>query len=287
MVSGSVLVTGASSGIGRACALHIDGLGYRVFAGVRSESAAESLHRAASDRLVPVLLDVTDTAAIDRVASSIESALDGRGMLGLVNNAGVAHGGPIEYLPIDEWRSQLEVNVIGQVSVTKTMMPFLRRGKGRIVFIGSIGGRVGTPLLAPYVASKFAIEGIAESLRHELRPFGVRVAVVDPGAVKTDIWDKGRRYADEMEQLLPAEATVLYGDAITGMRRSIDQQDRAGIPPEQVARVVARALFSDRPRARYLVGRDAQVVGVIARLLPDTAKDAIVRMIGGLQPRSR
>jgi NAD(P)-dependent dehydrogenase (short-subunit alcohol dehydrogenase family) len=285
MASGSVLVTGASSGIGRACALHIDGLGYRVFAGVRTESAAESLRRAASDRLVPVLLDVTDTAAIDRAAASIESAIDERGMLGLVNNAGVAHGGPIEYLPIDEWRAQLEVNVIGQVSVTKAMMPLLRRARGRIVFIGSIGGRVGTPLLAPYAASKFAIEGIAESLRHELRSFGVRVTVVDPGAVKTDIWDKGRHYADEMEQLLPAEGTVLYGDAITGMRRSIDQQDRIGIPPEQVARVVARALFSDRPRARYLVGRDAQVVGVIARVLPDSAKDAIVRMVGGLQPR--
>jgi NAD(P)-dependent dehydrogenase (short-subunit alcohol dehydrogenase family) len=285
MASGSVLVTGASSGIGRACALHLDGLGSRVFAGVRTESAAESVRRAASDRLVPVLLDVTDTAAIDMAVAFIESALDGRGLVGVVNNAGVAHGGPIEYLPIEEWRKQLEVNVIGQVAVTKAMMPLVRRGRGRIVFIGSIGGRVGTPLLSPYAASKFAIEGIAECLRHELRPFGVRVVVVDPGAVKTDIWDKGRRYADEMEQRLPAEATALYGDAITGLRRSIEQQDRIGIPPEQVARVVARALFSDRPWARYLVGRDAQVAGIIARLLPDSAKDAIVRMIGGLQPR--
>jgi NAD(P)-dependent dehydrogenase (short-subunit alcohol dehydrogenase family) len=285
MASGSVLVTGASSGIGRACALHVDGLGYRVFAGVRSESAAESLQRAASERLAPVMLDVTDADAIEAAAGSIESALDGRGLVGVVNNAGVAHGGPVEYLPIEEWRAQLEVNVIGQVAVTKAMLPLVRRGRGRIVFIGSIGGRVGTPLLGPYAASKFAIEGIAESLRHELRPFGVRVAVVEPGAVKTEIWDKGRRYADEMEQVLPAQGTALYGDAITGLRRAMDQQDRTGIPPDQVAQVVGRALFSARPRARYLVGRDAQGAGLVARLLPDSAKDAIVRRVGGLQPQ--
>jgi NAD(P)-dependent dehydrogenase (short-subunit alcohol dehydrogenase family) len=285
MPSGAVLVTGASSGIGRACALHIDGLGHRVFAGVRTQSAAESLRRAASDRLTPVMLDVTDAGAIDAAVESIDSTLDGRGLVGVVNNAGVARGGPIEYLPIEEWRTQLEVNVIGQVAVTQAMMPLLRRGRGRLVFIGSIGGRVGTPLLSPYAASKFALGGIAESLRHELRPFGLRVVLVEPGAVKTDIWEKGRRYADEMEQVLPPQATSLYGDAIAGLRRSIDQQDRMGIPPEQVAKVAARALFSTRPRARYLVGRDAQAAGVIARLLPDSAKDAIVRMIGGLQPR--
>jgi NAD(P)-dependent dehydrogenase (short-subunit alcohol dehydrogenase family) len=285
MPSGAVLVTGASSGIGRACALHIDGLGHRVFAGVRTQSAAESLRRAASDRLTPVMLDVTDTGAIDAAVESIDSALDGRGLVGVVNNAGVARGGPIEYLPVEEWRTQLEVNVIGQVAVTKEMLPLLRRGRGRLVFIGSVGGRVGTPLLSPYAASKFALEGIAESLRHELRPFGLRVALVEPGAVKTDIWEKGRHYADEMEQFLPPEAVSLYGDAIAGLRRSIDQQDRSGIPPEQVAKVVAHALFSSRPRARYLVGRDAHAAGVIARLLPDSAKDAIVRMIGGLQPR--
>jgi NAD(P)-dependent dehydrogenase (short-subunit alcohol dehydrogenase family) len=285
MLSGAVLVTGASTGIGRACALHIDGLGHRVFAGVRTESAAESLRRAASDRLVPMMLDVTDAGAIDVAVESIDAVLDGRGLVGVVNNAGVARGGPIEYLPVEEWRTQLEVNVIGQVAVTKAMMPLLRRGRGRLVFIGSIGGRVGTPLLSPYAASKFALEGIAESLRHELRPFGLRVVVVEPGAVKTDIWDKGRRYADEMEQVLPPEAMSLYGDAIAGLRRSLDQQDRAGIPPEQVAQVTARALFSSRPRARYLVGRDAQAAGMIARLLPDSAKDAIVRLVGGLQPR--
>jgi NAD(P)-dependent dehydrogenase (short-subunit alcohol dehydrogenase family) len=231
------------------------------------------------------MLDVTDAGAIDAAVESIDSALDGRGLVGVVNNAGVARGGPIEYLPVEEWRTQLEVNVIGQVAVTKEMLPLLRRGRGRLVFIGSVGGRVGTPLLSPYAASKFALEGIAESLRHELRPFGLRVALVEPGAVKTDIWEKGRHYADEMERFLPPEAMSLYGDAIAGLRRSIDQQDRSGIPPEQVAKVVAHALFSSRPRARYLVGRDAHAAGVIARLLPDSAKDAIVRMIGGLQPR--
>jgi NAD(P)-dependent dehydrogenase (short-subunit alcohol dehydrogenase family) len=285
MPSGAVLVTGASSGIGRACALYLDGVGHRVFAGVRTQAAAESLRRAASDRLVPVQFDVTDAEAIDAAVESIESVLDGRGLVGVVNNAGVAHGGPLEYLPIEEWRAQLEVNVVAQVAVTKATMPLLRRSRGTVVFIGSVGGRVGTPLLGPYVASKFALEGIAESLRHELRPWGLRVVLVEPGAVKTAIWDKGQRYADEMEKTLQGEPMERYADAVAGLRRAMAQQDRSGIPPERVARVVAHALDSGRPRARYLVGRDAQAAGLIARLLPDSAKDAIIRMIGGLQTR--
>ncbi len=200
------MVTGASTGIGRACALHLANGGHRVFAGVRSEADAEGLRNDGSDLLEPVQLDVTRADHIDELVEVIASETDC--LFGLVNNAGVARGGPVEYLPVDEWRDQFEVNVVGQVAVTRAMLPLLRRGRGRIVFMGSISGKVATMMMAPYDASKFAVEAIGESLRAELRPFGIRVSVIEPGAVKTGIWDKGRKTADRLERDLPAKRRI-------------------------------------------------------------------------------
>ncbi len=269
MAPRSVLVTGASTGIGEACALLLAERGWRVFAGVRRDEDGRRLAGEARGDLEPVLLDVTDEAGVEKVVGSIGE------LAGLVNNAGIALGGPVEYIPLEDWRRQFEVNVIGQVSVTRRAIPLLRGG--RIVFIGSVSGRISTPLVAPYGASKHAIEAIAESLRHELRPAGIMTVVVEPGAVRTPIWDKGRRHADEIEASLPAEALTRYAPAIAAVRKGIDLQERSGIPPRRVAEVVERALTSPRPRARYLVGRDAVVQGAIDRFLPDSARDLVVR----------
>ncbi|MEA3078061.1 MAG: hypothetical protein QOF60_2969 [Actinomycetota bacterium] len=276
----TVLVTGASTGIGEACALHLDRLGHRVYAGVRKEDDAERLAGQGSPRLIPVFLDVTDQAQIDAVAKQIADDGDG-GLDGLVNNAGVARGGPLEYLPIDEWREQLEVNVIGQVAVTRTVLPLIRAAKGRIVFIGSIGGKVATMMMGPYNASKFAIEGIGDSLRQELQPWGIGVSVVEPGAIKTPIWAKGRETADRLERDLPEAARTLYAGHMAGIRKGIEMQDRQGIGPEKVAAVVEQALFSAKPKARYPVGKDAKVMSAMVRLLPDRAREAIVRKVAG------
>jgi NAD(P)-dependent dehydrogenase (short-subunit alcohol dehydrogenase family) len=213
----SVLVTGASTGIGEACALRLDRLGHRVYAGVRSEQHAHGLRQRGSDRILPVFLDVTDQAQIDGAAKQIA---DGGGRLdGVVNNAGIARGGPLEYLPLEIWREQLDVNVLGQVAVTKAVLPFIRVARGRIVFIGSIGGRVATMLMGPYGASKFAIEAIGESLRSELYPWGIGVSVVEPGAIKTPIWDKGRQQVDRLERVLPEEARTRYARHIAAIRK--------------------------------------------------------------------
>lgn len=275
----SVLVTGASSGIGEACALHLAARGWRVFAGVRRVEDGDRLQAAAQGSLEPVLVDVTNGEFVDRVLTDIAARTSGR-LTAVVNNAGVAVGGPIEYLPLDEWRRQFEVNVFGQLAVTRAALPLIRAAgpDGRIVFIGSIGGRVSTPLLAPYDASKFALEAIAESLRHELRPSGIKVVLIEPGAVKTPIWEKGRRTADEVEASMSAEARERYAWAVAGVRKGIDQQERQGVPPSKVAEVVERALTSPRPRARYLVGLDALATAVVARVLPDSARDAVVRV---------
>jgi NAD(P)-dependent dehydrogenase (short-subunit alcohol dehydrogenase family) len=275
----SVLVTGASTGIGEACALRLDQLGHRVYAGVRSEERGDGLRQRGSDRIAPVLLDVTDQAQIDAVAKQI--ADDGGDLDGVVNNAGIARGGPLEYLPLEIWREQLDVNVLGQVAVTKAVLPFIRAARGRIVFIGSIGGKAATQLMGPYSASKFAIEAIGESLRSELHPWGISVSVVEPGAIKTPIWDKGRQEADRLERALPDEATTRYAAHISAIRKGIEMQDRQGVSPERVAAVVEHALFSRRPRTRYLVGTDARVQSLLVRWLPDRPREAIIRRFAG------
>lgn len=280
----AVLVTGSSTGIGKACALHLAARGNTVFAGVRKEADGAALVQAAGERLAPIIIDVTDAGTIEAAAKTIEAEVVDAGLAGLVNNAGVAFGGPLEYLPIESWRTQLEVNVIGQVAVTQAMLPMLRRATGRVVFMGSIGGRLGTAMMGPYNASKFALEGIAEAFRAEMRPWGIKVVLVEPGSIKSEIWDKGRSQADDLEQRLPPEGLERYASHVAGVKRLIERQDRSAIDPIRVARVVERALFSARPRPRYLVGIDAKVGGAIARVLPDQTKDAAQRLLTGFKP---
>lgn len=280
-IGSTVLVTGASTGIGRATALRLAAAGWRVFAGVRRDADGRALADASAGSLTPVVLDVTDTTQIAAAADAIADAVGGAGLVGLVNNAGIARGGPVEYLPVDDWRLQFEVNLFGQVAVTQAMMPLLRDARGRIVFIGSNSGRISTPMMAPYGASKFAIEALAASMRLELRPWGMKVVVVEPGAVKTAIWEKGRALADELEAVMPADAASRYGDQIAAIRKGIETQDRTGIPADRVAAVVEKALTADRPRARYQVGIDSHVSAAASRVLPDRLLDVAVAKLAG------
>jgi NAD(P)-dependent dehydrogenase (short-subunit alcohol dehydrogenase family) len=267
----NVLVTGASTGIGEACALHLDRLGWRVFAGVRRDEDGERLRRQATDRLTPVLLDVTDEAEVGTALSTIADLVGDDGLAGLVNNAGVARGGPIEFLPLDEWRDQFEVNVFGQLAVTKAALPLIRLTTGRIVFIGSIGGRVAAPMVGPYTASKHAVEAIGATLREELRPWKIEVSVVEPGVIKTPIWAKGRAKADELDETLGDDAARLYKDQMEAVKASIEKNDRRGVEASKVASAVEHALTSARPRHRYLVGADAKLAGNLVRIVPDRA----------------
>ena len=281
MAEGTILVTGASTGIGEACALRFDRNRWDVFAGVRQEEDGKRLEEQSSWRLRAVHLDVTDPTSIDAAVEQIADAAGDAGLTAIVNNAGVGVGGPVEYLALEEWRRQLDVNVIGQVAVTKAVLPLIRQAgsRGRIVFMGSIGGRVASPFLGPYAASKHAIEAIAEAMRHELAGTGMRTVVVEPGAVRTPIWDKARSTADEVEAGLSAEGRQRYGPAIAEMRKGIAFQARTGLEPDAVARVVEKAVTSRRPSARYTVGRDAKVVAAAERLLPDPARDAFMRFM--------
>jgi NAD(P)-dependent dehydrogenase (short-subunit alcohol dehydrogenase family) len=272
---GAVLVTGASSGIGEATAFHLGSLGFRVFGGVRKDADAERLSERGGERLTPVKLDVTDAGSIDSTREQIDEAAP-EGLSGLVNNAGVSVTGPVEFIPIDEFRRQLEVNLLGQVAVTQAFLPAIRRARGRIVNVSSIGGRIALPLMSPYNASKFALEAVSDSLRREVRRFGVHVAVIEPGAIRTAIWEKGTVAADEMMEGAPPEAEQLYGELVRGMRAQADEATGRAIEPVEVARVVEHALTAARPRTRYVIGRDAKLRARLSGLLPDRAFDRLI-----------
>jgi NAD(P)-dependent dehydrogenase (short-subunit alcohol dehydrogenase family) len=271
MTRGSVIVTGASTGIGLATALHLDRLGFAVVAGVRKEADADAVARQASARLTTAILDVTDAATIDELAAGLGDAP----LAGLVNNAGIAVGGPLELVEVDELRRQLEINVVGLVAITQALLPALRRGTGRVVNIGSVGGRTAAPFLGPYSASKHAVEAITDSWRQELRPWGIHVAVVEPGSVKTPIWAKAETDIDAIEASMPAGGKEMYGALITAMRTTIAETAQRGMPPEKVAKAVEHALTAARPRTRYLLGADARAQVVLGALLPDRAMDAL------------
>jgi NAD(P)-dependent dehydrogenase (short-subunit alcohol dehydrogenase family) len=275
MPSGTVLVTGASSGIGEATALHLAELGFEPVAAVRKDEDAERL---GVSGLRTVKLDVTDAQSI----AAAREELGGGPLAGLVNNAGIAVAAPIEFLPLDQLRHQLEINLIGQVAVTQAFLPALRAGRGRIVNVSSIGGRMALPLVGAYNASKFGLEGISDALRRELRDQGVDVIVIEPGGVKTPIWRKGDELASELTGDMPPEAERLYGRLIEALRRQTAKiSQETGIEPREVAEAIGRALTASRPRARYLVGRDAKARAVAARVLPDRLIDrAVARALG-------
>jgi len=279
---GAILVTGASTGIGRACALRMDSMGHRVFAGVRKEADASSLREAGSELLTPVMLDVTNTEQIEAVAKTIGDALGDAPLMGLVNNAGIGVGGALEFVPMEDLRWQFEVNVFGQVAVSQAMIPLMRRGDaGRIVNVGSIAGKVTTPFMGPYCASKHALESISDAMRMELRPWNIWCCIVEPGQIQTPIWNKAKESGRDMQDKLPPEAKELYDKGIAAVEKAIDAGSKINVPAEKVAESVEHALTSQRPKTRYLVGKDASAANFLRWFLSDNAFENILRKVQG------
>ncbi|HEX6601783.1 MAG TPA: SDR family oxidoreductase [Solirubrobacterales bacterium] len=270
----SVLVTGASTGIGRATALRLDSSGWRVFAGIRDPADAESLQQDASAQLEPIFLDVTEPDQIAAAAQQVQRGCE-NGLAGLVNNAGVAIPGPLETIPLEEFRRQLEVNLVAYVAVTQALLPQIRQAEGRVVFLSSIGGRVAFPFGGPYHASKFGTEAIGDVFRQELRPWNLKVSIIEPGSIDTPIWERGQRKGEEIEAKAP-QTSLLYGAAIEKFRKVIEDTAERGIPPEKVAKAIAHALESSRPKSRYLVGLDAKLQARLKPLIPTGLFDRIV-----------
>lgn len=265
----TILITGASSGIGKSCALYLDKLGFKVFAGVRNETDGENLRNEASERLTPILIDVTDEQSIKTAINIIENETGGK-LNGLVNNAGIGCGGALEVTSITKIREVMDVNVIGLMAVTKAFLPMLREARGRIINIGSTSGFISIPGGGVYAASKFAVRAITDSLRLELKPFDIKTILVAPGAIETEIWDKTLAYKKEMRKAVTPELAELYqslrnfGDKLPEVIKKI--------PAIEVAKSVAHALTSKSPKRYYIVGSDARGAAR-ARRLPKAILD--------------
>ena len=264
----TALVTGSSSGIGRACASVLIERGYRVFGGVRREEDARALALGVGNGVTPVMLDVTDDESVSRAVALISASVGEAGLHALVNNAGVVVAGPLEYLRAEEISRQFEVNVLGTLRVTRACLPLLRFARGRIVIVGSIAGRVSFPFLGPYSASKAALASLAATLRMELRAAGVLTCVVEPGSVATPIWEKSFSSARDTMAGFPPEALEAYGAQMEATLSSSAVAASMGVPPVAVARALARALAAPRMRGRYLVGWDARLLELAQALLP-------------------
>jgi len=276
---GHVLVTGSSTGIGRASVVHLAKLGFNVLAGVRRESDALSIEHDGGSNVKAILLDVTKPEQISTAFDTAQRFCGDQGLAGLVNNAGIVVHGPVEFIPLNDWRRQFEVNVFGQIAVTQMMLPLLRarvasagKGSARIVMISSIAGLISQPILSPYCASKYALEAVSDSLRNELRPQGIQVCLIEPGAIDTPIWNK----AEANPEVYPADhpARALYGKAIDGITKASQKSAKNAIPAERVARVVGACMTRKRPRTRYPVCLESHVGSAAKGFLPTWIMDA-------------
>lgn len=268
----AIVITGTSTGIGKACALYLDKMGFKIYAGVRKQVDGDNLKKEASERLTPIILDVTSEESIAAASSFIQKETDGE-LFGLINNAGIGRGGALEVTLVTEIRKLMEVNVIGLMGVTRAFIPMLRKGKGRIINIGSTSSLLAFPGASAYSASKFAVRAISDSLRLELKSFGVSVILVAPGAVESEIWTKGKGYKEKLRKTVKTEITQLYAPLIK-FGDELNEKTRK-IPASKVAKQVARGLISKKPKLYYLVGNDAKGASKVAKL-PNSILDWII-----------
>ena len=281
---GYVVVTGTSTGIGAATAAHLVENGFHVFAGVRRKADGEALRTRAPERVTPLVVDVTDDVAIASAAAAVTKVVGEHGLAGLVNNAGIGVPAPIEFQPMADFRTQLEVNLFGPVAMIQEFMPLIRRGGGRIVNVGSIGGMLVLPINGAYSASKFGMRAITDALRLELRQWSIHVSLIEVAPVKTAIFGKSFEALDNLEGVLGEEGFGLYEEQIAAIRKAVEQAAADADPPLVIAKAIHHALTSDKPKTRYLAGHGGRQTAVAAAL-PDRARDrALVRELGLPKP---
>jgi NAD(P)-dependent dehydrogenase (short-subunit alcohol dehydrogenase family) len=278
----SVLISGASRGIGRATALRLARAGWSVYATVRRPEDGEELVAEAGAAVHPLQLEVTDDAQIAALDEALPERLDA-----LVNNAGIVVSGPLETLSAADLREQFDVNVVGAVALTNLVLPRLRAARGRIVFVSSLSGRVSTPMTGAYNASKFAIEAIADAWRLELRRWGIKVILVEPAMTDTDLWRNAPETLETEAAEMSAEHRDLYGEHLEGMRRVIPRIQKMAKPVDTVAATIERALTAARPRARYPVGADVKVQAALGGVAPARMMDAVNGRLTGMPGAKR
>jgi NAD(P)-dependent dehydrogenase (short-subunit alcohol dehydrogenase family) len=267
MSRGTIFITGASTGIGHATAVRLANAGYTVIPGLRRDEPLPAPVAA------PVLLDLANPKSIAPACKEVLERADGN-LVGVINNAGMNVSGVFEALPLEDWRMQFEVNLFGHLAVTQTLLPAIIANHGRVVTVGSIGGRMALPYLAPYSASKFAVRAWMDALRGELAPQGARAILIEPGAIATPLWEKGTSAANARIDELSPELRARYGRHMNGALKTAAIAERHAIPAERCAKVIARAMTARHPKGRYLVGPDARVQALIA-IMPTRVFDGI------------
>jgi NAD(P)-dependent dehydrogenase (short-subunit alcohol dehydrogenase family) len=272
----SVLVTGASRGIGKSIVEHLAARGWEVIAGVRNERDAAAVTALNPPHISSVILNVTDAGHIAALDESLPQRLDA-----VVNNAGVVVSGPMETVTPDDWRMQLQINVVGQLAVTQAVLPRLRQSRGRVVFISSVNGQLSMPLIGAYCASKFALEAAADALRMELRPWHIGVAIIEPAQTDTDMWRTADDMVEQTEAALTAEQRELYARHIAGFKKMIPVSRKLAVPTEKVAAVVEEALTARKPRPRYVVGVGPKLQVALMTNLPTSVRDRVMRLVSG------
>jgi NAD(P)-dependent dehydrogenase (short-subunit alcohol dehydrogenase family) len=279
----AVLLTGASRGIGRATALRLARAGWTVYATVRSAADGEALAAEAAGAAVhPLRLEVTSDEQIAALDEALPERLDA-----IVNNAGIVVSGPLETLSAADLREQFDVNVVGAVALTNLVLPRLRASHGRIVFVSSLSGVISTPMTGAYNASKFALEAIADAWRLELRPWGIKVVLVEPAMTDTDLWRKAPETLEAEAAEMSAEHRELYAEHLDGMRKTVPRMQKMAKPVDTVAAAIEKALTAARPRARYPVGADVRVQAALSGVTPDRVKDAAFARLTGTPARKR
>ena len=281
---GFVVVTGTSTGIGAATAVRLAEKGFHVFAGVRRKVDGQSLQAQTSATLTPLIIDVTKGKTISAAAAAVTDVVGDRGLAGLVNNAGIAKPAPLEFQPMADFRTQLEVNLFGPVGMIQAFLPLIRSGGGRIVNVGSIGGMLVLPLNGAYSASKFGMRAISDALRLELRQWNIHVSLIEVAPVKSAIFGKTYTELDALEQTIGTTGYRLYKKQIAAIRKATEKAEADAEPASVIAKAVAHALTSDKPKTRYLVGHGGRETE-LAAALPDRARDkALVRGLGLPKP---
>jgi NAD(P)-dependent dehydrogenase (short-subunit alcohol dehydrogenase family) len=271
-----IVVTGASTGMGAATARELARRGFHVLAGVRREIDADALR---GEGIEPQILDITVESDVAAIADRVAADPLGRPLRALINNAGIAVNAPVEALPIAEWRRQFEVNLFGHVAMIQALMPSLLRSSGTVVNISSVGGKVALPTYPAYAGTKFALEALSDSMRREVSDLGVKVVVVEPGAVNTEMAQRGVATADRLKAGMTADQLERYGDLIDAMSNLARSFDTDGVPAERAANVIANAATAPRPRTRYTIGRDAAILLRLSRVVSDRFLDRVVRLI--------
>ncbi len=273
----TALITGASRGIGRATAFRLAAAGWNVIGGVRDEEAGESLIQGSAGQITPVVIDITDGGQVAALDQVLPPNLDA-----VVNNAGIVVGGPVEGVPIPEFRRQLEVNLIGHVAVTQAVLPRIRKSRGRIIFVSSLSGWISSPMVGAYSASKFGLEGMADALRIELRPWHIPVVLVEPAQTATDMWHNAMDQMDATVAMMSPDHRRLYAKHIAGQRTGIPKSQKMATPAEGAAAVIEHALTVKRPRARYVVGKGPRAMGAVAKVVPTRVMDLVLATMGGV-----